>query len=202
MSESRYSVVNRERTPPFDERVDPLNVSAFARYGEKLIAGSRALREASVNRQMASQARRSADISAQSVEARSKALSELRGAYQRTERQEAVQRQLQQQAKQSQHQVLQQQTSVVESRRRVEDDILKRIADVRLTPFAPGQELEEASAATLRARLNLCRLNRVSKSQSSGPASASWSANWRRSPSARCRPAPARGGRPRSWPKR
>ena len=37
-------------------------------------------------------------------------------------------------------------------RRRVEDDILKRISDVHISPFSKGEELDQANSASARAR--------------------------------------------------
>ena len=39
-----------------------------------------------------------------------------------------------------------------ESRRKIEDDICKKVADIRMSPWSEGQELNEAQAATSRAR--------------------------------------------------
>ena len=39
-----------------------------------------------------------------------------------------------------------------ESKRRIEDDICKKVADIRMSPWSEGQELGEAQAATARAR--------------------------------------------------
>ena len=62
-SETRdYSSFERARTPPFDPAVDPLNVSAFARYKQTLLDSSNALRSESARRQMDMASRRSAEV--------------------------------------------------------------------------------------------------------------------------------------------
>lgn len=47
-----------------------------------------------------------------------------------------------------------------ESRRRIEDDVSKRIADVRMSPWSKGEELDEANAASARARARILELER------------------------------------------
>lgn len=55
---------------------------------------------------------------------------------------------------------LQQSESRVESRRRIEDDISKKVADIRMMPWDQGQELNEAQAASSRARSRILELER------------------------------------------
>ena len=45
-------------------------------------------------------------------------------------------------------------------RRRIDDDILKKVADVHLMPWAAGQELDEANSASARARARIATLER------------------------------------------
>ena len=47
-----------------------------------------------------------------------------------------------------------------ESRRRIEDDVSYKIADVRMSPWSRGQELDEANAASARARARIVELER------------------------------------------
>lgn len=47
-----------------------------------------------------------------------------------------------------------------ESRRRIEDDICKKVADIHMQPWAKGQELDEANAASARARARIAELER------------------------------------------
>ena len=47
-----------------------------------------------------------------------------------------------------------------ESRRRIEDDICKKVADIRMSPWTPGQELDEAQAASARARARILELEK------------------------------------------
>ena len=39
-----------------------------------------------------------------------------------------------------------------ESKKKIEDDVCKKIADIRMSPWSEGQELSEAQAASARAR--------------------------------------------------
>jgi hypothetical protein len=43
-------------------------------------------------------------------------------------------------------------SSRYESKRRIEDDVSKKISDIRMSPWSEGQELGEAQAASARAR--------------------------------------------------
>merc|ERR1719414_486958 len=47
-----------------------------------------------------------------------------------------------------------------ESKRKIEDDIIKKVADVRMSPWSKGQELDEANAASARARARILELER------------------------------------------
>jgi len=47
-----------------------------------------------------------------------------------------------------------------ESKSRVEDDICKKVADIRMSPWSKGQELNEANAASARARARILELER------------------------------------------
>ena len=47
-----------------------------------------------------------------------------------------------------------------ESKRRIEDDISKKMADVRMSPWSKGQELDEANAASARARARILELEK------------------------------------------
>lgn len=51
-------------------------------------------------------------------------------------------------------------SSRYESKRRIEDDICKKVADIRMSPWSEGQELGEAQAATARARSRIQELER------------------------------------------
>ena len=51
-------------------------------------------------------------------------------------------------------------SSRAESRRRIEDDVSYKIADVRMSPWSRGQELDEANAASARARSRILELER------------------------------------------
>ena len=61
---NRSSAMNyeRARTPPFDPAVDPLNVSAFARYKQTLLDSANALKGESERRQLDAMSRRSAEV--------------------------------------------------------------------------------------------------------------------------------------------
>lgn len=48
----------------------------------------------------------------------------------------------------------------LESSRRIDDDISKKIADIHITPFSKGQEADAASAASARARARILELER------------------------------------------
>ena len=47
-----------------------------------------------------------------------------------------------------------------ESKRRIDDDICKKVADIHMSPWSKGQELDEANAASLRARQRIAELER------------------------------------------
>jgi len=47
-----------------------------------------------------------------------------------------------------------------ESKKRIEDDICKKVADIRMSPWSKGQELDEANAASARARARIIELER------------------------------------------
>lgn len=47
-----------------------------------------------------------------------------------------------------------------ESKRRIEDDISHKVANIRINPWSPGQELDEANAASARARARILELER------------------------------------------
>ena len=47
-----------------------------------------------------------------------------------------------------------------ESKRKIEDDIIKKVADVRMSPWSKGQELDEANAASARARARIVELEK------------------------------------------
>merc|ERR1719429_436837 len=47
-----------------------------------------------------------------------------------------------------------------ESKRKIEDDIIKKVADVRMSPWSKGQELDEANAASARARARILELEK------------------------------------------
>lgn len=47
-----------------------------------------------------------------------------------------------------------------ESKRRIEDDVCKKISDIRMSPWSKGQELDEANAASARARARILELER------------------------------------------
>lgn len=47
-----------------------------------------------------------------------------------------------------------------ESKTRVQDDICKKVADIRMSPWSKGQELDEANAASARARARILELER------------------------------------------
>jgi len=49
---------------------------------------------------------------------------------------------------------------MTESKSRVEDDICKKVADIRMSPWSKGQELDEANAASARARARILELER------------------------------------------
>lgn len=46
------------------------------------------------------------------------------------------------------------------SSRRIDDDVSKKIADIHITPFSKGQELDAANAASARARARIMELER------------------------------------------
>jgi len=48
----------------------------------------------------------------------------------------------------------------IESSRKIDDDISKKIADIHITPFSKGKETEDANAASARARLRILELER------------------------------------------
>ena len=45
-------------------------------------------------------------------------------------------------------------------RQRVSDDIIKRVADVHMSPWSKGSELDEANSASARARTRIAELER------------------------------------------
>lgn len=49
---------------------------------------------------------------------------------------------------------------MTESSRRIEDDISKKIADIHISPFSKGQEIDAANAASARARARILELER------------------------------------------
>jgi len=48
----------------------------------------------------------------------------------------------------------------IESSRKIDDDISKKIADIHITPYSKGKETEDANAASARARLRILELER------------------------------------------
>jgi len=48
----------------------------------------------------------------------------------------------------------------IESSRRIDDDISKKIADIHITPYSKGKETEDANACSARARLRILELER------------------------------------------
>jgi len=49
---------------------------------------------------------------------------------------------------------------MTESKTRIQDDICKKVADIRMSPWSKGQELDEANAASARARARILELER------------------------------------------
>jgi len=49
---------------------------------------------------------------------------------------------------------------VTESSRKIDDDVSKKIADIHITPFTKGQELDAANAASARARARILELEK------------------------------------------
>jgi len=51
-------------------------------------------------------------------------------------------------------------SSRYESKQKIQDDVCKKIADIRMSPWSEGQELSEAQAASARARSRIMELER------------------------------------------
>jgi len=60
----------------------------------------------------------------------------------------------------SRQEMLQKTQVISESKRKIDDDIIKRVADVRMSPWSKGQELDEANAASARARARILELEK------------------------------------------
>jgi len=60
----------------------------------------------------------------------------------------------------SRQEMLQKSQVISESKRRIEDDIIKKVADVHMSPWSKGQELDEANAASARARARILELEK------------------------------------------
>jgi hypothetical protein len=142
----------REATPPFEPERDPWNVSAFGRYKQALLESSKELRAQSMQRQNLLANRVSSQYSETSA-ARSRAAeaAAARSSAAVTRSSSASRATASSSIKESVRS---------ESRRRVEDDVLKKISDLHMMPWSHGHELDEAQSASARARARIQDLER------------------------------------------
>lgn len=148
--------VNREATPPFEPEVDPWNVSAFGRYKQALVESARELRASSMARSNEIANRRNASYSeaAMARQAASEAAEARRSQIANRSSAAAA-------SSSSSSSTSIRDSSVVRSEsRRVTDDISKRVADLHMMPWSAGHELDEAQAASVRARSRIQDLER------------------------------------------
>ncbi|TRY79821.1 hypothetical protein TCAL_10260 [Tigriopus californicus] len=129
---------------------DANNVSAFANYKNALLDTSRELRQEASANLMAREQSRSHSLANMRAEAASR-----RSAFQQMRASTPMTATANTESSSTTRSSYR-----TESKRRIEDDICKKVADVHMMPWALGTELDEAQSASARARSRISELER------------------------------------------